>query len=70
MMTGNDVHFQYKALAGDPLYSKFWNQVVNNPEETVFSNLEEGLDILRKERAVIHIHSGMIITLWSEMGLH
>ncbi len=32
----------------------------NLPEETVFDNLEEGLDILRRERAVIHTLSGML----------
>ena len=60
MMAGNDVHFQHKASAGDPLYVEFWDKIVNNPEETVFANVEEGLDILRQERAVIHIHSGML----------
>ena len=60
MMTGNDVHFQYKALQGDPLYSQFWDRVTNLPEETVFANLPEGLDILLQERAVIHTFTGML----------
>jgi len=60
MMTGNDVHFQYKALAGDPLYAAFWDRVQNLPEETVFSNLQEGLELLMKERAVIHTMTGML----------
>ncbi len=46
MMSGNDVHFQYKALQGDPLYSQFWDRVINKREETVFNNLQEGLDWL------------------------
>ena len=60
MMHGNDVHFQYKALAGDPLYSAFWDRVVNKREETVFENVKEGLDKIQKERAVIQVWSGML----------
>ena len=60
MMTGNDVHFQYKAVQGDPLYSEFWNRVINKPEETVYSNLQEGLDLLLSERAILHTMTGML----------
>ena len=60
MMNGNDVHFQYKALQGDTLYSEFWDRVTNLPEETVFHTLEEGLDLLKNERAVIHTFVGML----------
>ena len=60
MMGGNDVHFQYKALAGDPLYSEFWDRVVNKREETVFENVKEGLDEIQNERAVIQVWSGML----------
>ena len=60
MMTGNDVHFQYKALEGDQLYAEFWDRVLNLPEETVYSNLKEGLEVLQRERAVIHTMTGML----------
>ena len=60
MMDGNDVHFQYKALAGDPLYSEFWDRVTNNREEEVFPNIEAGLDLLKQGPRVIHIYQGMV----------
>ena len=59
-MDGNDVHFQYKALAGDPLYSTFWDRVSVSRDDIVFGNVKEGLDMLRQERAVIHIYFGML----------
>ena len=59
-MDGNDVHFQYKALAGDPLYSAFWERVTDFRQTIVFGNVKEGLDMLKQERAVIHIYSGML----------
>jgi hypothetical protein len=59
MMIGNDVHFQYKAAQGDPLYAEFWDRVTNMPEETIFQTLEEGLNILMKETAVIHTNAGI-----------
>lgn len=34
--------------------------MLNLPEETVFGNLKEGLDLLTKERAVIHTMTGML----------
>ena len=60
MMVGNDVHFQYKAIQGDKLYAEFWDRVINLPDETVFNTLQEGLDILLEERAVIHTMTGML----------
>lgn len=60
MMNGNDVHFQYRALQGDPLYAEFWDRVINKREETVFGNLREGLAMLKRERAVIHTDAGML----------
>jgi len=60
MMNGNDVHFQYKAIQGDPLFAAFWDRVQNKPEETVFQNIEEGLDLLEEEQAVMHCSEGML----------
>ena len=70
MMTGNDVHFQYKALAGDPLYSAFWDRVQNEPEDTVFSNLKEGLDKLKTGRYVIHTMTGMLKGFFKSNPFH
>ena len=70
MMTGNDVHFQYKALAGDPLYSAFWDRVQNEPEDTVFSNLREGLDKLKTGRYVIHTMTGMLKGFFKSNPFH
>ena len=60
MMNGNDVHFQYKALAGDPLYSAFWERVQTMPEKTTFGNLKEGLDLIAADMNVIHTFTGML----------
>jgi hypothetical protein len=65
MMHGNDVHFQYKAIQGDQLYSAFWDRVTNKPDETIFHTLEEGLDILMKERAVLHTFEGIKLCKFS-----
>ena len=42
-MDGNDVHFQYKALAGDPLYYSFWERVTFSRDSIVFDNVIEGI---------------------------
>jgi hypothetical protein len=70
MMSGNDVHFQYKAIQGDPLYAEFWDRVTNMPEETVFYSIEEGLDILMNERAVMHTATGIKLAKFTLCYLH
>ena len=54
-MDGNDVHFVYKALSGDPLYSTYWNEVTEEREEFIFADAKEGLEELRKGRVVIQV---------------
>ena len=44
MMSGNEVWYQYLASLGDPDYSKFWDRVQNNPEETVAADVNEGIN--------------------------
>jgi len=34
------------ASQGDPDYAKFWDRVVNNPKESTYKTVEEGLDHL------------------------
>jgi hypothetical protein len=55
---GNDIFWKVKAKAGDPLYSEFWERVTSNQEEYTFHNLEEGLNLIKNERSVIHIGEG------------
>ena len=59
-MEGNDVHFFHKAKSGDALYSAFWNRVTDARQEFKYKNAKEGLDILKKERTVIHITEGVL----------
>ena len=59
-MEGNDVHFFHKAKSGDALYSAFWNRVTDARQEFNYKNAREGLDILKKERTVIHITEGVL----------
>ena len=57
---GNDIHFIVKAKSGDYLYSEYWERVTNFREQYVFQNLEEGLNSMKNERAVIHIGEGRL----------
>jgi hypothetical protein len=67
---GNDIHFIVKAKSGDPLYSEFWERVTNKREEHVFQNLEEGLNMIKKERAVIHIGEGRLTSFFQTNPFH
>ena len=74
METGNDVHFNRKALYvsikifilfhqmmspsmpfQDPLYAEFWSRVQDDPEKTVYKNIEEGLSTIQNVENVIHV---------------
>ena len=70
MRVGNDLFFKVKAEAGDPLYSEFWEKVDNMPDEHTFQNLEEGLNLMRKERAVIHIGEGTLKSYFRKNPYH
>ena len=70
MRVGNDVFFKVKAEAGDPLYSEFWEKVGKMPDEHTFQNLEEGLNLMRKERAVIHIGEGTLKSYFRKNPYH
>ena len=47
-------------LQGDPLFSAFWDRVINKREETVFGSVVEGLDRIQAEQAVMHMSVGML----------
>ena len=70
MRVGNDLFFKVKAEAGDPLYSEFWEKVDNMPDKHTFQNLEEGLNLMRKERAVIHIGEGTLKSYFRKNPYH
>ena len=42
------------------MFLEFWDRVQNKSEETVFSNIKDGLDLLKEERAVIHTFTGQL----------
>ena len=67
---GNDIHFIVTAKSGDPLYSEFWERVTNMREEHVFQNVEEGLNMIEKERAVIHIGEGRLMSYFNTNPFH
>ena len=69
-MDGNDVHFVYKALSGDPLYSTYWNEVTEDREEHIFADAKEGLEELRKGRVVIHIDQSMLKSYFTSNPFH
>ena len=67
---GNDIHFIVKAKSGDYLYSEFWERVTNFREQHVFQNLEEGLNLMKNERAVIHIGEGRLTSYFKTNPFH
>ena len=70
MRVGNDIHFKVKAEAGNPLYSEFWERVVNMPDEHIFQNLEEGLNLIENDRVVIHIGEGALKSYFKNNPYH
>lgn len=69
-MDGNDVHFVYKALSGDPLYSTYWNKVMKRRDKHTFASIKEGLEELTKERTVIHIEQTKLKSYFNSNPFH
>ena len=69
-LNGNEPHFITKAKSGDPLYSEFWKRVTIRREEQTFQNLEEGLNMIKKDRVVIHIGEGRLISYFEANPFH
>ena len=67
---GNDIFWKVKAKAGDPLYSEFWERVASNQEEYTFQNLEDGLNLIKNERSVIHIGEGDLKSFFKNNPFH
>ena len=53
-------------LQGDPLYAEFWDRVQTLPEETVVANIKEGLEVIKNERAVLHVQFGTFLGFFRE----
>ena len=52
---GEEVFFQARAFAGDPLYVEFLERINNEPEEAVFDTIADGLNMLRSEQSVLYL---------------
>ena len=57
---GYDVYYLEKVESGDKDYVEFWNRVKNNPEETVFTNVEDVFQRFSEGGVVIHELEGTI----------
>ena len=60
MQAGNEVFFVNKALEGDPEYAEFWDRRNNLPDETVFSSVSNGVDLMLNNLIVIHVGESVI----------
>lgn len=60
MRAGNEALFQYKALEGDEEYAKFYDRIINKPQEAKFQTIPEALDYLAAEPTVIHLSQGAL----------
>ncbi len=47
---GNEAHFFYLRDAGDPDYIKLFKRIKEDPENTAFSSVEDGMAKLREGR--------------------
>jgi len=54
------VNYQFHVADGDPDYSLLWDRMESEPGETVFSNMEKGLQKLETSRSVMHVFAGML----------
>ena len=60
MQSGNEVFFVNKALEGDPEYAEFWDRRNKLPDETVFSSVSDGVDLMLNNLIVIHVGESVI----------
>ena len=56
-----DIHFMSKVSQGDIDYVKFWKRVQENPEETLFDSVEEGMNKIYSGQFVIYLDRGQIL---------
>ena len=60
MRYGNDVYYVYKLQDGDPDYVEFWNRVLNEPDEAVFKDVNEGMNKVLSGFSVAQMQEGSI----------
>ena len=60
MMAGMQVFFIYKVQDGDPDYVKFWDRVLNLPEETTFVEFEEGIRRMHENFGIVLYEEGRV----------
>ncbi len=58
MIKGNDVHYAFRALSGDPDYKAFWDRTKTDPAGSVFDTMEEGMKKLKEGQFVVHLGEG------------
>ena len=49
-----------KALDGDVLYAEFYDRIINQPEESVYQTVTDGMNLLKTESAVLQISEGSL----------
>ena len=57
---GYDIHYQQYVNSGDNDYVEFWDRVKNNPEETVFTTVDEVFERFPEGNMVLHELDGAI----------
>ena len=55
-----DVYFQVQAEYGDEDYKAFYDRVKSDPENNVYQTIEEAVELMKKERVVIHLTDSML----------
>ena len=47
-------------MDGDVLYAEFYDRIINQPEESVYQTVSDGMNLLKNESAVIQISEGSL----------
>ena len=50
----------FKALDGDVLYAEFYDRIINQPQESVYQTVTDGMNLLKNESAVLQISEGSL----------
>lgn len=43
LFLGNQVNYQFQVAAGDPDYVALWDRMENQPEDTLYKTIKEGI---------------------------
>ena len=47
-------------MDGDVLYAEFYDRIINQPEESVYQTVTDGMNLLKTESAVLQISEGSL----------